>query len=100
MALIIEELVEVCRPPVIAIVQARNATGIILHGITIRERNGVFWASPGAAARVDHRGRQMRDRAGILLWNPVISFVNQEIRDRFSAEVLAALRVYNPDFFK
>ena len=96
---IIEDFVPVHRPPLLGFARARSPMGFIFHDVPIKERNGRMWAMPGSAPRLDLRGRQMRDRAGVAQWIPVVSFATPEVRDRFSQAIIEALRVYKPDLF-
>ena len=40
----------------------------------------------------------MKDSAGKAMWVPLISFASKELRDRFPASVIEALRVSYPGF--
>jgi hypothetical protein len=42
---------------------------------------------------------QMKDPAGKAMWSPVVSFSSKELRDKFSAGILDALREQHPEAF-
>lgn len=53
---------------------------------------------PRIKANCYRDGVQMKDFAGKAMWVPLISFASKELRDRFSASVIEALRVSYPGF--
>jgi hypothetical protein len=95
---VIEEFVAVERGTTLrGFVRVRTPSGFVFHDVSIHQRNGAQWASPGARPRLDRSGQHMRDGAGKLLWNPVVSFASREIQDRFSNAVLEALKMSHPE---
>ena len=97
----VEEFVAVVRQVLIGFARVRTPSGVIFHDVSIFQRNGRVWAVPGARARLDREGRQMRDPSTRRpLWNAVISFASKESEQRFSAAVVDALRRSNPSIFE
>ncbi len=77
-------------------VTATLPSGMILHEISVLETNGKAWCSPPSKPMVDRDGRVMLDDNGKRRYSPIIEFSSKEIRDRFSASVIAALLAAHP----
>jgi hypothetical protein len=73
-------------------------SGMILREITIHCRDsGVAWAAPPARARLaDGTNEWLHDEAGHPLWEPIVSFTDANTRRRWSAQIIAALRLDRP----
>lgn len=65
-------------------------SGMIIHGITIFEKDGTRWASPPSKAAIGKSGTQIH-RDGKPLYNPIVSFTTKELRDKWSDAVIKAL---------
>ena len=50
------------------------------------------WATPAGKPRLGRDGLQMRMQDGKTLWTPIVAFETKAISDRFSAQVIVALR--------
>lgn len=57
-------------------------SGLIVHGITLHEKNDSRWVSMPAR-------EYLKD--GQKTWAPIIEFTSKESRDRFQAAALAAI---------
>jgi hypothetical protein len=56
-----------------------------------------FWATPAGKPRLGRDGVQMTDpTTGKPLWSPIVAFETKQIGDRFSAQVVEALRLTFP----
>ena len=73
------------------------ASGLVIHDVSIHQRDGSTWASPPAKPMLGRDGTQMRGKDGKALWAPIISFAAKATRDRWSAQVIAALHVAHPE---
>lgn len=71
-------------------------SGMVLHEISVLVSNGKSWASPPSKPMVDRDGRAMLDDNGKRRYQQLIEFATEEIRDRFSSAVVAALLAAHP----
>jgi hypothetical protein len=71
----------------------------VLHDNAVHEKNGTWWVSPAAKPMLNRDGQHIKDHAGKPMWSPVVSFASKELRDKFSAAVLGALRTVRPEIF-
>jgi len=74
--------------------------GIIFHDVSIHERSGMWFAVPSRRPVLGPDGRQARDPSGRQVWAPVMSFRTDDLRDKFSAAVIQALRRQHPEVFE
>ena len=71
---------------------------MILSDVAVHMKNGKFWASPASKPRLGRDGTQMRDPiTDKTLWTPIVSFETKQLADRFSAQVVEAVRRAVPD---
>ena len=91
--MIVEDWKPVGRNTLLGFCRVRLPSGMILHDVAVHTKNGKFWASPSSKPRLGRDGLQMTDpTTGKLLWTPVVAFETKQIGDRFSAQVIEALR--------
>jgi DNA-binding cell septation regulator SpoVG len=76
------------------------ASGMIVSDVTILTGNNGPWASPPSKPQVSRDGTVMKDASGKVRYSPVIEFRSKEIRDRFSAQIIDALRDAHPEAFQ
>jgi hypothetical protein len=77
----------------------RLPSGLVLNEISVHQRDGSWWLSMPSRPMLSH-GVALRDPAGKVRYAPaVIGFANPEIRSRFTAQVLDALRLAEPQLF-
>ena len=74
-------------------------SGMVIHDVTILTGERGPWASPPSKPMIGRDGTALTDDKGKLRYSPVIEFASKEVRDRFSAAVVAALRASHPDAF-
>jgi hypothetical protein len=79
--------------------RARMPSGVVLHDNGVHEKNGTWWVSPAAKPMLNRDGQHIKDHAGKPMWSPAVSFASKELRDKFSAAVLGALRTVRPEIF-
>jgi hypothetical protein len=90
---IVEDWKAVGRNTLLGFCRVRLPSGMILHDVAVHTKNGKFWATPAGKPRLGSGGLQMTDPAtGKLLWSPVVAFETKQVGDRFSAQVIEALR--------
>ena len=97
MNLVIEEFTSVARNSLRGFAWVRLPSGLILHDTAIHERDGKAWASPASKPMLSRDGTVVRDAAGKTQYVPIITFASREIRDRFSAAVINAMRAAHPE---
>jgi hypothetical protein len=89
---IVEDWKPVGRNTLLGFCRVRLPSGMILHDVAVHMKNGRHWASPSSKPRLGRDGLQLRDPDGKALWTPIVSFETKAIGDRFSAQVIEALR--------
>jgi hypothetical protein len=72
-------------------------SGMKLHDVQILETNGRWWAGAPSKPQLNRDGVALRDTAGKIKYQPVVSFASKAIRDRFSDSVIAALWLAYPE---
>lgn len=76
-------------------------SGLIFSDITVLTGERGAWASPAAKPLIDRAGAVMKDSTtGKVRYAPIIEFTSKEIRDRWSAAVIDALRATHPEAFE
>ena len=72
-------------------------SGMILHEICVLETSGKAWCAPPSKPMLGRDGAHMLDANGKKQYSQIIEFTTKEIRDRFSAAVIAALLTAHPE---
>jgi hypothetical protein len=76
-------------------------SGMIIADVTILTGARGPWASPPAKPLIDRDGAVMKDATtGKVRYAPIIEFTSKEIRDRWSAAVIEAMRAAHPEIFE
>ena len=94
---VIEEFVAVEKNTLRGFARVRMPSGMVLHDVAIHQKDTAAWASPASKPMLNRDGVQMKDAAGKGLWTPIVSFASRELRDKFSAAIIEALRAAQPD---
>jgi N6-adenosine-specific RNA methylase IME4 len=89
---IIEDFAPVIRTTLRGFCRVRTPSGMVLHDVAVHQKDGAAWVSPASKPMIDRDGAVMRDAAGKIQYAPFVSFASREIRGRWSAAVIAALR--------
>jgi hypothetical protein len=78
---------------------AEMPSGVVFHELSLHTRGGKWWVSfPARPIVID--GTVQREASGKTRYGPpLISFATRAARDRFTDQVLAALRASQPEFF-
>ena len=74
-------------------------SGMVIAEVTIMRGERGEWASPPSKPLIGRDGAPMKDAAGKPRYAPLVSFTSKELRDRFSAAVIEALRATHPEVF-
>lgn len=72
-------------------------SGMILSDVGIMSGERGPWASPPSKPMVGRDGMALKDDKGKLRCSPIIEFTNKEVRNRFSAGVIEAMRAAHPE---
>jgi hypothetical protein len=94
---VVEDFTSVTKNTLRGFARVRTPSGIVFHHVAIHKRDDATWASPASKPQLNRDGVQTKGTDGKGLWVPVVSFASKELRDRFSAAVIAALRDRYPD---
>jgi hypothetical protein len=90
---IVEEWKAVGRNTLLGFCRVRLPSGMVLHDVAVHSKNGKLWATPAGKPRLGRDGLQMTDpTTGKLLWSPIVGFETKALSDRFSAQIIEALR--------
>jgi hypothetical protein len=75
-------------------------SGLELHELMLRHRDGSWWLSFPAKPLLGADGTALRDERGKVRYGtPLMSFASQDARERFKQAVLDALRLAQPEVF-
>jgi len=80
--------------------KTESPSGMIISDVTVLAGEKGPWASPPSKPMVDRTGAVMKDANGKVRYVPIIEFTSKEIRDRWSAAVIAAMREAHPEVFE
>jgi hypothetical protein len=94
---VIEDFVKVERNTLRGFAKVRTPSGIVFHDGAIHRQGDAAWASPASKPLLDRTGQHMKDASGKAQWVPIVSFSSRELRDKFSAAVIDAVRISHPD---
>ena len=75
-------------------------SGMVISDVTILSGDRGPWASPPSKPMLDRDGVAMKDQRGKIRYSPLIEFTSKEIRDRWSAAVIVAMRAAHPEAFE
>ncbi len=96
--IVIEEFRAVARNSLRGFARVRMPSGVIFHDVAIHEKNGSRWAAPPSKPMLGRDGKQI-ERDGKPAWQPVVSFASKDVRDKFSAVIVAAIEAAHPEAF-
>jgi len=74
-------------------------SGMQIADVTVLNGERGPWASPPSKPQVGSDGTVLRDPHGKIKYSPIISFASKDLRDRWSAAVIGALRAARPEAF-
>jgi hypothetical protein len=94
---VIEDFVKIERNTLRGFAKVRTPSGIIFHDVAIHRQADTAWASPASKPLLNRDGQHLKDASGKAQWTPIVSFSSRDLRDKFSAAVLDALRISHPD---
>jgi hypothetical protein len=94
---IVEEFRPMRRNTLLGFARIRMPSGTIFHDVNVHCSNGQYWASPASKPQIGRDGTQLRGTNGKPLYVPVVTFATKELRDRFSAAVVEAVRAAHPE---
>ena len=69
---------------------------MVIADVTVLTGERGPWASPPSKPMIDRDGVVMKDAAGKIRYVPVIDFVSKDVRNKFSAAVIEAMRGIAP----
>jgi hypothetical protein len=76
----------------------RLPSGIQIADCSVHQKNGKFWVSPPGKPQLDRDGIALRDAVtGRIKYLPIITFETKAFADRFSAQIIEALRRAFPE---
>ena len=75
-------------------------TGMTLCGVAVYVSGDEAWVAPPSRPMLSPQGAAMRDGSGKIRYAHIITFASRETRDRFSENVVAALKVTHPEAFE
>jgi hypothetical protein len=72
-------------------------SGMVIADVTVLISERGPWASPPSKPMIDRDGIVLRDEKHKIRYQPIIEFTSKNVRDRFSDQVIHALRQQHPD---
>jgi DNA-binding cell septation regulator SpoVG len=72
-------------------------SGMVVTDVTILTGKRGPWASPPSKPMIDRDGVVMKDANGKIRYVPIIDFVSKDVRNKFSAAVIEAMRASHPE---
>ena len=72
-------------------------SGMILIGLRLMSGNAGPWVALPAQKQLDRDGNPRRDVNGKPVFNQIVEFRNRATADKFTAEVITALRCEHPE---
>lgn len=72
-------------------------SGMILHRCSIFAKDGKAWASPPSKQVIGRDGVVQKTAEGKARYEPTVSFVDRATQERWSAAVVEALRLAEPE---
>lgn len=72
-------------------------SGMVIADVTVLTGANGPWASPPSKPMIGSDGVVMKDASGKIRYSPIIEFTARDIRNRFSASVIEALREAHPE---
>ena len=94
---VIEEFRALTKNTLRGFARVRLPSGMNLHDVAIHLRDDKSWVSPAGRPAIGRDGTQMRGADNKPLYNQCVSFADKATADKFSAVVVAALRVSHPE---
>lgn len=85
------------RNSLIGFVRVELHSGMIVSDVAIHTSDRGAWASPPAKPMLGPDGVALKDDQGKIRYALVIEFRSKEVRSRFSAAVIEALRAAHPE---
>ncbi len=90
----------ICKPPVLAVVDALVGRALEIDGIMIMRSPGNLWISMPAKPQIGRDDKVVRDSAGKVKYIPTMKWTDRIIADRFKNSLLNAVAAqYGPDVF-
>jgi hypothetical protein len=75
-------------------------SGLVLHELMLHYRDGSWWISFPSKPVLGPDGGALRDERGKVRYSkPLIEFSSRQAKDRFTEQVLTALRQTHPEIF-
>ena len=74
-------------------------SGMVLNDCTVLMGNNGPWASPPSKPMISKDGIAMKDAEGKQKYVPIVEFASKEVRERWSAGVVEAVRQAHPEVF-
>jgi len=71
-------------------------SGMVLCEVSIFQSDTSLWAAPPSKPMIDRDGYVVTDNTGKRRYATIIEFTSKELRDRWSAAVIEALRAAYP----
>jgi len=75
-------------------------SGMVVHDVSIHERDGERWGSPPGKPTLSRDGTPLHGADGKLRCASTIAFATRARRNAFSAVIVEALRAQRPEAFR
>ena len=88
------------RNTLVGFLTAHLPSGMTLHDVALHCRDGVWWVSPASKPMLNADGQVLRDEAGRIRYQPIVSFDSKTARQRFNSAVISAVQRAHPEIFE
>jgi hypothetical protein len=96
----IRSFVSVERNALRGFAEVETPSGLIFSDTGIYCSADRWWASCASKPMLGRDGVAIKDATGKIKYCPVVSFASKELRDKFSAAVIDAMRTSQPEVFR
>jgi hypothetical protein len=96
-ALTVSDFKPIASGAMVGFVDTHQPSGTTFHRCGIFQKDGRVWATPPSKQVIGRDGTVQRTADGKTRYEPTVSFVDRATQERWSAAVIAALRLAHPD---
>jgi DNA-binding cell septation regulator SpoVG len=93
----IENFRAVNKNSLLAFCTVHMPSGMIINDVAIRRNSDGYWASPPSRMMTDRDGQPLRGDDDKPIYRAIVDFDSRKLRERWSGQVIAALREQYPE---
>lgn len=97
---VVESFTPIAKNSLVGFATVKAPSGLIFHDVSVHRQGDAMWALPASKPMIDRDGTQLKDATGKLRWVPIVSFKDKQTRDRWSRDVVEALKAQRPEVLR